>query len=122
MYLFCSDGEVSIEVTSGESKELQSMILNSKLGDKQKYSAIQDQAPEPYDRSLKTLVLECNESKINGSIVDDTLRLEYSEALADVLVSYFNPPKDSHIHLDRIGNEDYVDESCIEISIGEKST
>ena len=122
MYLFCSDGEVSIEVTSGESKELQSMILNSKLGDKQKYSAIQDQAPEPYDRSLKTLVLECNESKINGSIVDDTLRLEYSEVLADVLVSYFNPPKDSHIQLDRIGNEDYVDESCIEISIGEKST
>ena len=77
MYLFCSDGEAYIELTSEESKELQRMVLNSKQGESQIFSSIQNRSSDHYERLLNTLELECNGSKIKGSILGDTLRLEY---------------------------------------------
>ena len=59
---------------------------------------------------------------MNGTVEDDSLVLEYNEDLIDIVASYFEFEDGSvfgaHYHFDKLGNEAYFDDSCVNMLIG----
>ena len=121
MHVYVTDDQPAIEGTVDELRNVSEYIKRSKIGAVNEYELSLKSTAPPYDGLLEKMVLDCNGSKIKGSIDGDTLVLEYSEETAEVMASYFEFEHDSqygvHWHFDQYGNEDYFSLECIDMVV-----
>lgn len=121
MHVYITDDQPAIEGTVDELRNVAEYIQRSKIGSIKEYELSLQATASPYEGLLEKLVLDCNGSKIKGSVEGSTLKLEYSEEYARIIASYFEFEPDSeygvHCHFDQYGNEDYFDLECIDMVI-----
>jgi len=123
MHIYISEGEEqpAISGTVSEFRNIAEYVKRAKLGSCRSYELSQKSTVDPYDRLLNELVLDCNGSKIKGSVYGDCLKLEFSDEYAQAMASYFefdeNAKFGEHWHFDQYGNEDYFDLESIDMVI-----
>lgn len=121
MHVYITDDQPAIEGTVDELRNVAEYIQRSKIGSIKEYELSLKATASSYEGLLEMLVLDCNGSKIKGSLEGSTLKLEYSEEYAEVMASYFEFEPDSeygaHWHFDQYGNEDYFDLDCIDMVV-----
>jgi hypothetical protein len=121
MHVYITDNQPAIEGTVIELRNVAEYIQRSKIGSVKEYELSLRATASPYKGLLEKLVLDCNGSKIKGSVEGNALKLEYSEECAEVMASYFEFEPDSkygvHWHFDQYGNEDYFDLECIDMVV-----
>jgi hypothetical protein len=121
MHIYISDGETEIEGSVSELRNVSEYIKRAKTGSIKYYELSQVATAEPYDSLLEQLILNCNDTKIKGSLSGNILEIEFSEETADVMASYFEFEEGFeagyHCHFDQYGNEEYFDVNSIDMVV-----
>ena len=121
MHIYCTKDEVAIEGSIYELRNIAKIIEKSKSGEIHFIDSSLEATAEPYDKLCDQLILDCNGSKIKGSIENNKLKLEFSEETIDVMSSFFDFGESSqigqHYHFDKFGNEDYFEGDSIEMVV-----
>ncbi len=121
MHVYIDDDETTIEGTVSELRNLSEYIKRARIGSVKSYELSSLATAEPYTALLDNFILDCNGSKIKGSIDDNSLKIEFSEEMGEIMASYFEFDEDfvagHHTHFDQYGNEDYFEDSCIDMIV-----
>jgi hypothetical protein len=121
MHVFKSEKEIAIAGSVSELRAIAEYIKQAKLGSNKSYELSQLTTAHPYEAFLEKLVLNCNGSKIKGSIEGSLLTIDFSEETANVMASYFEFEEESihgsHCHFDQYGSEEYFETSSIDMVV-----
>jgi hypothetical protein len=89
MHVYISENETAIEGSVSELRNIAEFVKRARIGSIKSYELSQLATAEPYSALLEELVLNCNGSKIKGSLEGKSLTIEFSEETAVVMASYF---------------------------------
>lgn len=121
MHIYISENETTIEGSVSELRNIAKYVKGAKTGSIKLYELSQLATAEPYSALLEELVLNCNGSKIKGTLEGKSLKIEFSEETADVMASYFEFEEEFihgyHYHFDQYGNENYFEASSIDMIV-----
>ena len=121
MHVYISSDETAIEGSIPEMRNISEYIKRARVGSIKTYELSQLATAEPYDNLLEELTLDCNGSKIKGSLEGKSLKIEFSEETAEAMASYFEFEEGFvpgyHHHFDQFGNEDYFEADSIDMVV-----
>ena len=123
MKIYSNEDEVSIQGVATELQALAKEVLNLHEGESKIINAKVEADPKPYEMLLSKIKLSCGNINIKSSVSNEVLNIAFPESAKEIVASYFSyftneSTQGEHLHFDKYGNEEYMDQESIDVVIG----
>ena len=123
MKIYASEDEVSIQGVSTELQALAKEVLRLHEGESKIINGSVEADAKPYDMLLSKIKFSCGNKNIKSSVSNEVLNISFPENAKEIVASYFSyftseSTEGEHVHFDKYGNEEYMDQESIDVVIG----